>query len=222
MMDEHLMDTIWKLFPSRDTWRDSIAAFQRNVYPVDKSLDIHAAVRATYRGGSTALVAFYHFATSQLTVASLGDSQAFLKTGTQKHFEQVNEEHNGRNALEVERIEREHPGEEGLVQCGRTLGFLTITRFYPIPSDYFKTWPVKHSTPPYISIVPSFSHHHFLPGDILLLVSDGLSDSPQLKKLDREQKATLFTSLVLQEEVGESEKTLDHSLLSKEEEPNDA
>lgn len=36
--------------------------------------------------------------------------------------------HNADNAEEVERISREHPGEEGIIRHGRLLGWLTVTR----------------------------------------------------------------------------------------------
>ncbi|KAJ6606742.1 phosphatase 2C-like domain-containing protein [Mycena sp. CBHHK59/15] len=87
---------------------------------------------------------------------------------------------------EVERINREHPGEAHAIVDVAVLDALRVTRSLgdhqlkapfsmASPSfNNFKKW--KPYTPPYISSTPAIRHHAVAPGDLLLFASDGLRD----------------------------------------------
>ncbi|KAL1667304.1 phosphatase 2C-like domain-containing protein, partial [Schizophyllum commune] len=154
--------------------------------------------------GTTALVAFIDQAKENVWVASLGDSEAVLGRvldGTVS-CTALNELHNVKNPEEVARLQAEHPGEPPVIYDGRTMRQLGLTRalgdyqmktdfkfafkflgyVYPSPiiGQQFEFWKergLEHYHPPYISNVPTVQHHLLLPGDRLVLASDGLRNA---------------------------------------------
>ncbi|KAL8276236.1 hypothetical protein RQP46_011353 [Phenoliferia psychrophenolica] len=178
--------------------------------------------------GTTALVAFVSRDKKDVWVAGVGDCQGFL--GREEVDEGVakplNVEHNGKTPSEVERIRKEHPGEEDTVVVGdRVLSSIAITRaFGDFPFKFPAAWShrvfqhatppfvrfsklassLEHShTPPYISALPSISHRSLRPGDIIVLSSDGLGDSSLVGAMAPEVKAKAVTALAKGEVVGD-------------------
>ncbi|KAK4703082.1 hypothetical protein P7C70_g3133, partial [Phenoliferia sp. Uapishka_3] len=200
-------------------------------------------------GGTTATIGYLHSDSMQLTVANLGDTQAFIGrrhpvTAGDWSSDQICQEHNTQNPLEVQRVTAEHPGEDGLFLHKRVLGILAVTRAFgdfflkldpvfcrrilaeaghcPIPIPWLEEWPTTHNTPPYLSNLPDVSHHELLKGDIVVFASDGLGDASQLKQFSKEEKASLFINLPAGANTAKWENMLGHGVLGAEEEGNTA
>jgi pyruvate dehydrogenase phosphatase len=65
----------------------------------------------------------------------------------------------------------------------------------PVPPKILEEWRVEYPTPPYMSCEPSVRHHSLSEGDIIVLVSDGVQNSDQLKEFSLEDRGKLLTSL---------------------------
>ncbi|KAF8886658.1 hypothetical protein CPB85DRAFT_1441908 [Mucidula mucida] len=101
---------------------------------------------------------------------------------------------------EVDRIQREHPNEAGIIQQGRLLGWLSVTRALgdfqpkasysigsralkwiyraPLPSDFWSEWKAEgHINMPYISSTAHVECHELAECDMLIFASDGLRDA---------------------------------------------
>jgi hypothetical protein len=65
----------------------------------------------------------------------------------------------------------------------------------PVPPDILRQWRVEYPTPPYMSCEPSVRHHSLSEGDIIVLVSDGVRDTDQLKEFSLEDRGKLLISL---------------------------
>ncbi|KAJ6607111.1 phosphatase 2C-like domain-containing protein, partial [Mycena sp. CBHHK59/15] len=204
--DESLLWPIFDLFEDDDR-SDPWLNAEEKLWPLlssDNSNTEHGDVdvRAIFRRavvGSTALIAFLDASRENLWVASLGDSDAVCARRHESgEWTQtfLSERHNCSNPAEVERINREHPGEAHAIVDVAVLDALRVTRslgdhqlkapfsmasrvlqYFPprhILPDNFKKW--KPYTPPYISSTPAIRHHAVAPGDLLLFASDGLRD----------------------------------------------
>lgn len=83
--------------------------------------------------GSCALLALYDPTHSVLRLANVGDSRAVLGRwdGTKYVCEPMSVDHTGFNPDEVSRLQREHPGEHGIVdpRSGRVHGLATSRAF---------------------------------------------------------------------------------------------
>ncbi|KAF9045851.1 phosphatase 2C-domain-containing protein, partial [Rhodocollybia butyracea] len=152
--------------------------------------------------GSCALLSIYESDTKLLRVALTGDSRAVLgrkvrseakdgATGAYTYTYQVHvlsSDQNGHNAKEVERLEREHPGEK-VVENGRVMGWGMARAF----GDAAYKWSVdvqrelherylgdrvreNMKTPPYLTAEPEITTTRIRKGDFLIMASDGLWD----------------------------------------------
>ncbi|KAF9068877.1 phosphatase 2C-like domain-containing protein [Rhodocollybia butyracea] len=196
----HDQDEVWLILG----WLREHPKFQRARYAV---------------AGTTVLIAFVDNAKENIWVASLGDSDAWRKSldGSTWDVTRLSDFHNGNNPKEVERLEREHPGEPPVIRYGRVLSDLAVTRalgnhqlktplpfaryilgaIWPTPfiPEFFNEEVVKlgHTNPPYISATPTVCHHSLKPGDILVLSSDGLAY--ELRNCLEEDKLLAVVSL---------------------------
>ncbi|KAF9068882.1 phosphatase 2C-like domain-containing protein [Rhodocollybia butyracea] len=220
-----LEDGVINEFPEKEQtdWSDPMWRDHDEVWLVLGWLREHPKFqRARYAVvGTTALVAFIDKAKENVWVASLGDSDAFLGQksldGSSWDVTRLSDFHNGNNPREVERLEKEHPGEPPVIRYGRVLENLAVTRalgnhqlktplpfarhilgvIWPAPyiSDFFDKAVVApgHTSPPYISATPTVCHHSLKPGDILILSSDGLAY--ELREFSEEDKLLAVISL---------------------------
>jgi pyruvate dehydrogenase phosphatase len=158
--------------------------------------------------GTTALVALVDPQHENLWIANVGDCRAVMMTldaSDEWKIERLTTDHNGDNDDEVERVRREHVGEEECVLDRRVLGALAPFRslgdipfkqppeftrriLYNLFPGFHDTSPweeflVRNQTPPYISAVPEITHRHLEPlsphtphSRFLILFSDGFTD----------------------------------------------
>lgn len=156
--------------------------------------------------GTTALVALVDPDHTNLWLANLGDCQGVMVSETAPQvwsYEVLTRVHNGENRREVERVQKEHPGEPECIVDGRVLG--AIAPFRCLGDTPFKQPPeftrrilynlfpgdgdtspweeflVRNKTPPYISAMPEVTHFPLdrLRGPLrryLILCSDGFTD----------------------------------------------
>ncbi|KAH7872128.1 phosphatase 2C-like domain-containing protein [Lentinula edodes] len=223
--DRWLIQGVIDEFPQKDQtdWSDPFWEDEREVFSVLGWLKEHPKFqRARYAVvGTTALIAFIDRAKENVWVASLGDSDAFLG---QKREDGVNWEvtclsdyHNGQNPDELERVQREHPGEPQVIQYGRILSCLAVTRALgnhqlKTPYHFAKNilrfiWPSPFpmevldncTTPPYISATAVVRRHSLKLGDILVLSSEGLAY--ELRNFDEDNKKNLIISFSMNSNV---------------------
>ncbi|KAF7552683.1 hypothetical protein G7Z17_g4156 [Cylindrodendrum hubeiense] len=147
--------------------------------------------------GSCALLSIYDPQTSTLRTAVTGDSRAVRGAWSSKaeQFEadQLSLDQTGFNQGEVDRIDREHPGEKNDIlspSSGRLLG-LAVTRAFgdhrwkwtkelitTAKEDFYGTSPrPKYLTPPYMSAEPEVTTRQVQTEDFVILASDGLWDT---------------------------------------------
>ncbi|KAK4702023.1 pyruvate dehydrogenase phosphatase, partial [Phenoliferia sp. Uapishka_3] len=239
---------IFKLKPWQDWTEDEI---KKVYWDGDGAPESRELARRAGRG-ATALVGFLTKEGGHLTVANLGDSQAF--TGTRNYAQddtrsiysrQITTEHNGSNSIEVARVEAEHPGEISLFsKFGRLLKIIAVTRAFgdfffkldpvfcrrilaeahhcPVPIPMLEEWPRTHNTPPYISNIPDVTHHSLSKGDIVVFASDGLGDASQLGAFAKHEKASLFVELTAGQPKEVWSEKLGHDLMVKKDEGNTA
>ncbi|EGO01319.1 hypothetical protein SERLA73DRAFT_87888 [Serpula lacrymans var. lacrymans S7.3] len=171
--------------------------------------------------GSTLLVSLLDPSRENLWVASLGDCQAALgskgSTGVW-HSTLLSSNHNGVDAAETDRINKEHPGEAACVENDRVLGAIAPTRVIgdhtfklPVPytrrvflntiPGFYDTSKVlnmigRSKTPPYLSNIPDVRHVDLKAlnstDQFLLMCSDGLVDM----YMDGPQDAAFFERVV--------------------------
>jgi len=146
--------------------------------------------------GSCALLSFYDSQSKLLRVACTGDSRAILgrrsDAGGWKAIP-LSVDQTAKNADEVARLRKEHPGEENVVRNGRVLGQLEPSRAF---GDAAYKWTREtHSqlrqhrlfvrsqspallTPPYVTAEPVVTTTKVEPekGDFMVLATDGLWD----------------------------------------------
>lgn len=159
-----------------------------------KSKNVAAEVLAPALSGSCALLSFYDSQSKLLRVACTGDSRAVLgRRGSNGKWTAtaLSEDQTGDTVSEVQRMRREHPGEEQtVIRGGRVLGNLQPTRAF---GDAFYKWskevqvnlkknffgrtphPLLKS-PPYVTAEPVVTTTKIEPqkGDFLVMATDGL------------------------------------------------
>ncbi|KAK2734982.1 hypothetical protein FQN55_002310 [Onygenales sp. PD_40] len=154
---------------------------------------VAAELLAPALSGSCALLAFYDTRSKMLRVACTGDSRAVLgrrSTSGKWTATALSEDQTGGTPSEVERLRREHPGEDYVVRNGRILGGLEPSRafgdsFYKwkretqdkIKRYYFGRTPHQLlKTPPYVTAEPIITTTPVEPrnGDFVVLATDGL------------------------------------------------
>ncbi|KAL1744581.1 phosphatase 2C-like domain-containing protein [Schizophyllum fasciatum] len=201
--DASLLNDVLKHFPQgADTdWNDPFWDDSGEVYEVigySKEDPVFCAARRTIVG-ATALVAFIDRAKRNVWVASLGDSEAVLGRTIGDDLQVLfhSDLHSTNNPSEAARLQAEHPDEPPVIYDGRVLGRLPLTRAlgdfqlkvslalstrvlewaYPsyLGDNEIEDWTRDgHTHPPYLSSTPTVRQHALLPGDVLVLSSDGL------------------------------------------------
>ncbi|TFK44607.1 protein serine threonine phosphatase 2C [Crucibulum laeve] len=165
----------------------------------------NAAIVKRCMRGSTVLVSLTDPQKYNLWVASLGDCQAILGVkSADGHWKSsvLSSYHNGENKEEVQRIQKEHPGESQSVLNDRVLGAIAVTRavgdhLFKLPSVYthrvfmnsrpgfsFSTkvedFLNRNMTPPYLSNHADVRHIDLRAAAAtearLIMCSDGLLD----------------------------------------------
>lgn len=148
--------------------------------------------------GSCALLSLYDSVTSTLHVACTGDSRAVL--GQQRpdgKWEAIplSVDQTGSNKEEVERLHKEHPGEENITKNGRVLGIMVSRAF----GDGQWKWPLELQrdirrrfygpapltpkydirTPPYLTAEPVVTTTKIDPAkpSFLIIATDGMWDT---------------------------------------------
>ncbi|KAJ4188149.1 [Pyruvate dehydrogenase [acetyl-transferring]]-phosphatase 1, mitochondrial [Fusarium solani] len=143
--------------------------------------------------GSCALLSFYDSRSKLLRVACAGDSRAVLGRRSESGkwtAIALSEDQTGRNLKEVDRMLKEHPGEDGVFRNGRVLGGLEPTRAFgdavykwsrdtawKLREEFFGRSPSPLlKTPPYVTAEPVVTTTKIEPGrgDFLILATDGL------------------------------------------------
>ncbi|EWZ47997.1 hypothetical protein FOZG_03719 [Fusarium oxysporum Fo47] len=143
--------------------------------------------------GSCALLSFYDSRSNLLRVACTGDSRAVLgrRAGNGKWTATaLSEDQTGSNSQEVERMRKEHPGEDNVIRNGRVLGGLEPSRAFgdavykwsrdvawKLRENFFGRSPSPLlKTPPYVTAEPIVTTTKVHPenGDFLVLATDGL------------------------------------------------
>ncbi|PGH00247.1 hypothetical protein AJ79_08261 [Helicocarpus griseus UAMH5409] len=154
---------------------------------------VAAELLAPALSGSCALLAFYDSRSNLLRVACTGDSRAVLGRRAPSGkwtATPLSEDFTGSTQSEVERLRREHPGEQNVVRNGRILGNLEPSRAF---GDAFYKWSretqdkIKRQffgrtphpllkTPPYVTAEPVITTTPVEPrnGDFVVLATDGL------------------------------------------------
>jgi pyruvate dehydrogenase phosphatase len=157
------------------------------------SRGVAAELLAPALSGSCALLAFYDTRSQDLRIACAGDSRAVLgRRGTSGKWvaTALSEDQTGGTPSEMERLRKEHPGEQYVVRNGRILGQLEPSRsfgdaFYKwtketqdkIKSRFFGRTPHQLlKTPPYVTAEPIITTTKIEPkqGDFVVLATDGL------------------------------------------------
>ena len=166
-----------------------------SVQKASKAKSKRAAVEilAPAYSGACALLSFYDSRTKLLRVACTGDSRAVLgrKGASGKWIATpLSEDQTGGTPSEIERIRREHPGEEYATAKGRILGQLEPSRAFGdaiykwsretaiyVKSTFFGRSPSPLlKTPPYVTAEPIITTTKVAPekGDFLVMATDGL------------------------------------------------
>lgn len=143
--------------------------------------------------GSCALLSFYDSKSKLLKVACTGDSRAVLGRRSESGrwtATALSEDQTGSTPSEVERMRKEHPGEDYVIRNGRVLGGLEPTRAFgdavykwsrdvawKLRENFFGKSPSPLlKTPPYVTAEPIVTTTKIAPekGDFLVLATDGL------------------------------------------------
>ncbi|KAJ7865465.1 phosphatase 2C-like domain-containing protein [Mycena olivaceomarginata] len=237
--DQSLVSRVTELFPPDEDWSGSRWEDPSNVHDVVGYSKDDPQFREGRLAvvGTTVLIGIIDKEKKAIWVVSLGDSDAAV-CGRMQSGKMIpvimSDRHNCENEKEVKRLLEEHPGEEKIVQNGRVLGLLAVTRalgdhqlkvrsrfladrilsyFYPspIPPVAFQDWNRHgHLTPPYLSSSPSIQRYDLLPGDILVFASDGLRDS-----MDRVPPADRW-DIIMALANGEDDERLGHQRIRPE------
>jgi len=156
--------------------------------------------------GSTALISITDPSSSNLWVASLGDSAAVIGTRDQEsgqwHSTILSSSHNGENPAEADEVKRTHPNEPECFFEERVLGAIAVTRslgdyYFKLPAVYthrvflnsepsfpspdkVRSFIFRNKTPPYLSGIPDIQHVDLASSNsseaFLIMCSDGLMD----------------------------------------------
>jgi pyruvate dehydrogenase phosphatase len=157
------------------------------------SRGVAAELLAPALSGSCALLAFYDTQSQDLRIACAGDSRAVLgRRGPSGKWvaTALSEDQTGGTPSEIERLRKEHPGEQYVAHNGRILGRLEPSRAF---GDAFYKWSKETQlkiksqflgrtphqllqTPPYVTAEPIITTTKIDPenGDFLVLATDGL------------------------------------------------
>ena len=149
---------------------------------------------APFFAGSCALLSIYDPNTNTFRTACTGDSRAVLGRPTSPGSfvaEPLSVDQTGFNALELEKITNEHPGEKDVVdlKSGRVLG-IAVSRAF---GDGLWKWPLEvlkecqeryfwksarpgYKSPPYLTAEPVITSTEIKGGEFVILASDGLWD----------------------------------------------
>ncbi|KAI1101330.1 putative pyruvate dehydrogenase [Jackrogersella minutella] len=209
-LDDSIMQPGWSVADTKEPWQDK----------VKKLIPAFA--------GSCALLSLYDPISTTLHVACTGDSRAVLaQQGPDGKWEAIplSIDQTGKNKDEIERLNKEHPGETDVVKDGRVLG-LVISRAF---GDSRWKWPLKlqkdlfkrfhgHSpfspsrydvrTPPYITAEPVVISTKINPDkpSFLIMASDGLWDF-----LTNEQAVGLVGKWLESQATGEKQTNVMHN-----------
>lgn len=147
--------------------------------------------------GSCALLSMYDPRTSILRTAVAGDSRAvhgrWSPEKAQYEADALSVDQTGFNQLEVDRIDKEHPGEKDQIlnpDSGRLMG-MAVTRAFgdhrwkwpkelirSAQNDFYGSRPRPNTnTPPYMSACPEVTTRKVQTEDFAILASDGLWDT---------------------------------------------
>ena len=123
--------------------------------------------------------------TDRITVATTGDCRVVIgQEQVDRSWKALplSTDQNAGNEIEVERLEKAHPGENVVIN-GRVLGSLMPFRTFgdvdfkwdvKYLKDIVPVWP-NYLTPPYITAEPVITHHKKAAGDkFMIIASDGL------------------------------------------------
>ena len=154
---------------------------------------VAAELLAPALSGACALLSFYDSKSKLLRVACTGDSRAVLgRRGASGKWiaTPLSEDQTGGTPSEMERLRKEHPGEDNVVRNGRILGGLEPSRAFGdsiykwtketqdrIKSNFFGRTPSQLlKTPPYVTAEPIVTTTKMEPekGDFVVLATDGL------------------------------------------------
>ncbi|KAJ3504247.1 hypothetical protein NLJ89_g8036 [Agrocybe chaxingu] len=210
--DESIGKAVLDLFPDQAALSHMSDAEIRQIVN-DKGPNSATVLRCVR--GSTVLISLTDPSKSNVWVASLGDCAAVLGTreGGEWKTRVLSTAHNGENAVEVERIRSEHPGEAECILDDRVLGAIAVTRAvgdfsFKLPAIYtsrvflnshpgfvipekVRIFTRRNLTPPYMSGVPDIKHVHLpsLNSDaaFLIMCTDGMMDLDEENRLKLEQ-----------------------------------
>ncbi|KAJ5974198.1 Protein phosphatase 2C [Penicillium waksmanii] len=192
--EESIHDAITKGFMDLDkAIIDDAAELTRSKIPLHEKVKLLAPAYA----GSCALLSLYDPVSSKLHVACTGDSRAVLgQKGPDGKWEAIplSIDQTGYNTEEVERLQKEHPGEEEMVKNGRVLGLAVSRAFgdsrwkwslefqkemkqnFNGPAPLTPRYDVR--TPPYLTAEPVITSTKIDPSrpSFLIMASDGLWD----------------------------------------------
>jgi pyruvate dehydrogenase phosphatase len=193
--DPAIQQTIKKSFQSIDDRIIQTAANAIRDASAQKATIVAETTVAS--SGSCALLSLYDPKSQVLRVANVGDSRAVLgrwdDEGQRYIAQALSDDQTGYNANELERLQREHPGED-VVKDGRIHGIAVSRAFgdarWKFPQELSKRahdmfWgpnPRPDSmikTPPYLTAEPEITETKVHTGahpDFLILASDGLWD----------------------------------------------
>ncbi|KAF9261951.1 protein serine/threonine phosphatase 2C [Marasmius fiardii PR-910] len=205
-LDNSITEELFSLFPSEEYINKlGDEEIQKVINDMDTG-GINFVKVARCMRGTTAVVALVG-PNTDIWVATLGDSQGVL--GIKSHegdwsTKVLSSNHSAKESSEIERIKKEHPGEDLVVTDDRVLGVIAVTRaigdhLFKLPSVYasrifrnafkglrpgseemIKKLMQRNLTPPYLSNVPDVEHLNLkeegASHGCLILCSDGLMD----------------------------------------------
>ncbi|RSL86935.1 hypothetical protein CEP51_002553 [Fusarium floridanum] len=193
--DELVDDAIKKAFERLDDriYNNAIKALEAGHEP--GSAEVISAI-APAIAGSCALLSIYEPRTSTLRTAVTGDSRAvrgaWSQQGRKYEADVLSKDQTGFNQDEVDRLDREHPGEKNDIlnfDSGRLMG-LAITRAFgdhrwkwshellrTARDNFYGTSPrPNYKTPPYLTARPEVTTRKVQTEDFVIFASDGIWD----------------------------------------------
>ncbi|KAL0578837.1 hypothetical protein V5O48_003161 [Marasmius crinis-equi] len=207
-LDDSITKGLLSLFPTEKSIQDlSDDEIRRIVNDKDTGGANFTKVARAMRG-TTAIVALVG-PNGDVWTATVGDSQAVIgikNASGEWSTKSLSSNHNANEATEIERVRKEHPGEDLAITDGRVLGVIAVTRaigdhMFKLPSLYtsrvfsnvnggFRPGPeeaakiakvvMRNVTPPYLNSVPDIVHLNLKDEGAthacLILCSDGLID----------------------------------------------
>ncbi|TDZ62034.1 Protein phosphatase 2C-like protein [Colletotrichum trifolii] len=196
--DEAINSAIVKAFTSLDELifsnaKKAVDGLEAGTYEPGDSRVVAAIAPAI--AGSCALLSVFDPAALTIRVACTGDSRAVLgslaKGAGSYSFLELSKDQTGFNQDECDRLAKEHPGEEGMIdpKTGRLFG-IAVTRAFGdhrwkwttdfikhVHENFWGTTPrPKTVTPPYMTAAPVVTSTKVEAPDFVILASDGLWD----------------------------------------------